>query len=566
MSNLIVSIPSLDMSRDVTLVSAGRTTRSQVFTAPVNVEALTMVIRSREEQGCTVTLFQYFGDADDTRARGSVPTQALVPAGTAATHGPRPTAPTDGLLSGAVEVHSGFTRRASASGFAHQRAMFDAMPSARDACQAVISAVQAEQRIDLLCSTAGLRMTEEGLLVIPSDATRRNGALVNPNPGANDRMTAAIEPSHVAGLFHKVCAAIDEPSPGGAVSGYRGPTLTRARASLFNGLATHLSELQTDSQGGGVDLDSQRTLLRTRKGLPTEPGASSMRTVYACASPSYAPVDADCIAREIIEAVSFAQEDALDLRGTAHYDGSRSVFDLITITDLKPETYNPGDAFKFSLRVTSDDSGKGGLRITSGLFRPACDNMMIFHAVEAVASKTLRHRGSSAKLVVRLRDALAAAMVTGRQLLRSWDNGVRASLTSPGLLQPFARTRQLREDTGATLQLVLDGMPRDQASRSTYSDRLVSGALRGLILDGSLPLPVRSVEDLLPALMGAYHDPRNGGAAVNAGPTRAGIVNAITLYAHAENAVYDRQTDLEEAAGRILTMPTLPWATAATGV
>ncbi len=230
------------------------------------------------------------------------------------------------------------------------------------------------------------------------------------------------------------------------------------------------------------------------------------RVAYAAVTPTYQAVDAD----KILDGVAAA--GVLDqTRVELTYNGARmraSALDMPdTVVDLAC-----GDVFRAGVRISTDDTGRGRIRVSAVLFRNRCLNLIIVDEAE-VETMSRVHRGSLpvAEVVAEVVAAVEAARAKVAPFLDSWRNA-RA--------YKIARPREALADLVADRGLVLTGMR--------------SAAQRG---------------QLVGAIQAAFD--------VEPGDSAADLANAITRAAHERTDLFslDLREELEKQAGALILLP-----------
>ena len=260
---------------------------------------------------------------------------------------------------------------------------------------------------------------------------------------------------------------------------------------LGNG-ARYLANCPTDLRATNVNrqagLQRNRTLrLRTRQD-------GEGRAVFATVTPSYASVDTD----KVLAAVT---PDLTDSHVELLYDGSGAratgLFMPDRIVDLAA-----GDVFKVGVRVTTDDTGRGRIRVEAVAFRNRCLNLIVIGegTVETVSAV---HKGDPARILDTVKMGVLAARGKVGDFLAAWGHA-----------------RQTTIDVAATIKAWVD-----DKKLGTISPR-----------DRD-----KAVEQLLTSWR------------VEPGDTLADAVNAVTRSAH-ESPLWTRdfRAELEQRAARLV--------------
>lgn len=295
--------------------------------------------------------------------------------------------------------------------------------------------------------------------------------------------------------------------------------------------------------------------------LRTRLDGGGRRAVFAAVSERYAACDVNLLADACGKA---ALQSGGEIRADVFYDRRKCSISLLAHSDVKPETCGVGETFQVGVRLQTDDTGKGGIRVAVLAFRNRCRNYYIIdEAVIRLAS--LRHIGDPTRLAAEVADRLGVAFAKISHFTRAWDAGANKRLWTADDLGIVTRaTSNLRAERGSEklLSELLDNAGR-KMSAATLRDELLSGAFRGLAERKILPIGARLMEDEMPLLIKAHDDSRNAGSALRVGaslPTYASVANAVSLYAHDMQSDRLDEIELETAAGRILSMAApLPW-------
>ena len=264
--------------------------------------------------------------------------------------------------------------------------------------------------------------------------------------------------------------------------------------------------------------EDQTAVLRTRLFTGPVNGHDGPvgREVFAAVSERYGQgAEVDTLARATLAA---AEADYLpgDARGEIAYDGRKVAIRAVWHTDIAPQLVAVGELFKAGVWITGADDRTSGLRVGSSILRCVCINFTTMEASQTTGYK--RHVGSMPEMVEWLGEALRGAVDTVRVFAEAWDRG---------------RSMEIHQ--------AARDVPEGLDSRTA-----TAGAVRGLVKARKLALPGKRGEHGIEAIMGAYdREPE---------PTRVGIVNAVTRYAHEATQPGPWVTgDLEAQAGRILT-------------
>lgn len=420
---------------------------------------------------------------------------------------------------------------------------FDRMPTAVRALADLRDEVQAEDRRDLVCGLADLRMTDK--IQLAREATEdREGFEVRVESAAIGRLQAELRAA--SGADGDLGIATHAASSR--------PTLRLLASTVWNGYADALAVKEK------AGADRSTVTLRTRMveqrgsretGLGSEidaavPLAPRARQVYAVVSEKYGECDANKIAAGCLRLV---ERVGGDLRARVAYRrGDSSV--RIDIFTQQREVAQVGDEFRATMRCKSNDAGKGGLKVWSTVERLACENGMVV-AIPGAAT-LIRHLGDPTRLQERLREALAASLSSLRQFSEQW----RRASTGGIWLGVEALERAQRDSLKEIVNDVLARSARADLlaglSLSTPGQALLDGTYRAMLRQHELA-PVKNLEEQVIALRAAHWDSRNeGGARAQAGGlTRAAMANGLTMWAKGQPV--DVAHEAEVLAGRVVS-------------
>lgn len=379
----------------------------------------------------------------------------------------------------------------------------NAKPTVAQYCEDFIGAIKAEARTDTApFATSSIRMDAEGMLAVPNQDARM-----------------VVEPRALQGLIARIGCG------GAAYLAEHCPP--KLRAINVNNQAKFLEELEASMHAEAFAravrdgkpvpaADPSMTVLRTRLNQGTRVG-------FAAVSDSYTAFDVDRIA----EALRLAAP--ADARGTVTYDGTRARFEVVFHSDVQAEDYVCGEFFKAAVIIRANDTGNGGISGSAALFQNLCLNLIVIDE----ASKpvfNLRHVGSVEALASKFRAGFDSAIAQIKPFLNRWGYAVHE-----------------------------DVRVRSQATTSDEIPLSIEEALPGFfnaLIEREL-VPVRTgnskeVRKQALADFGAMYARDESVATRDGIITRAGIVNAVTRYAHEVNQDPWLEDELQAAAGALL--------------
>lgn len=178
-------------------------------------------------------------------------------------------------------------------------------------------------------------------------------------------------------------------------------------------------------------------------------------------------------------------DDLADAHTETLYDGTgiqaTALFMPDQVVDLAA-----GDVFKVGVRIETDDTGRGRIRVTAVAFRNRCLNLLIIGegTVETVSQV---HRGSTDRMRAVLEDGVARARASIAPFLEAWGHARAVKALQP---------RETFEEWLRGGKLPLPG-PRTDEGRRTYLDELLASFRKE---------PGDSLADLVNALSRAAHE------------------------------------------------------------
>lgn len=374
------------------------------------------------------------------------------------------------------------------------RAEFDRLPSTVDGCAQIVQRVTSERRADEATTLGGIQWHDDGTITIqggPTDGPVRmaSGATMTGRFGGSGSRVALSDRA-LSGIVSRI-----------GCGGHR--YLAECEAPLR---AHNIREQIADRARG-----SEPLVLRTRN-------QNGQRVAFSAVSESYQPFDADKTAAAIALALP-------ETRAAIKYDGDRLTCDALSHSTVQPERYVTGEVFRVGVRVSTDDTGSGAIKIDAVAFQNACLNLIIIN-VGALPVARIRHVGDERKLARAVAEGLRDARSAVAPFLARWNAACSEDLRA-------------RAESIATKTLPVGA-----------SD-LMRGIFAGL-LDGGLSLPGRPREATINDLVSAWERDHSSATATIA-TSRAAVVNAITRAAH-EISFEDpfSSAELERTAAELL--------------
>lgn len=333
--------------------------------------------------------------------------------------------------------------------FKLERIKVEQMPVWNDAANRVFDMINVENRQDIDVLLRDVRMTPSGELVVKGE----------PHAIGED-------------AFHQLVSLM------GVGNGARY-------------LASCPIDLRATNVNRQAELQRNRTLrLRTRQD-------GEGRAVFATVTPSYASVDTDRV-------LATVTPDLADSHVELIYDGTGAratgLFMPDQVVDLAA-----GDIFKVGVRIETDDTGRGRIRVSAVAFRNRCLNLIVIGegTVETVSAV---HKGDPARILDTVKDGVIAARAKVGDFLEAWGH---------------ARKRTI--DVAATL-------------RNWVDDKKLGN------------IAVRDRDEAVEQLLQSWR--------VEPGDTLADAVNAVTRSAH-ESPWWTRdlRAELEQRAANLVLVP-----------
>lgn len=392
-----------------------------------------------------------------------------------------------------------------ATGLDHRRAEFEELGSAREEARSLARLVEAEERHTVMVEAASVRMARDGQLVL-------------------GRETNAERIRVTERGFPRLCQRLGMPNGAGTYLSGVWPNL---RALNVNHWGAHLDQEQDEARVQHEEAQLKKPFAK-RAGF--EPQLVSLRTrasgahreVFAAVGDGYPEFDVNLIADAIQVSVP------ADARADAVYDGYKMRFDALWFTDVPGDQGAAGEVFKAGVRVRTDDTGGGSVRVDAIVWRNLCLNFIIIGtAKQSIAS--IRHLGSVAELARKFQQAFKKALATVEAFRTQWGYASGEEVLPAAL--------------DVSRKLGVEGVPEEgPIPLSVALPWLFNGALdRELAV-----LPRRNRAQTIDDLVRMWNkEPARQ-------VTRANFVNAVTRYAHEVNTDPFFAHDIESAAGQML--------------
>lgn len=250
------------------------------------------------------------------------------------------------------------------------------------------------------------------------------------------------------------------------------------------------------SKKAGHEVTKPRELtLRTRARKGGE------REIFSVVGPKYAAFDVDRVAREAAAGIGG------DARGTITYDGYKMTLDAMFHSNIAPENAVAGEFFKGCVRVQAADDGSGSVKVSLGLWRNLCRNLIIVD-FDKVLVGSRRHVGATT---------------------------IASDVTN------------LMESASERIALMVgkwsEASTEDVLARYDLQD--VDQVFRGLVINGCVTAPNVKPEDMIKRLHESWER--------EPGYSKTAILNAITRSAHEHTwSSWADTEELESQAGELL--------------
>ena len=247
--------------------------------------------------------------------------------------------------------------------------------------------------------------------------------------------------------------------------------------------------------------------LRLRKG---NAGAE----MFAVVGKNYTALDVDKVA------TMFAEVCPSDARVEIMYDGVKSRIQALFHTDIKPEQGVVGEIFKAGSSVKTDDTGGGSLAGRAMAWRALCLNFTNMMTSSEIGRR--KHIGKEKMLRLAVKGFINDTLERITPFTNAWKN---------------ARYENIIESAYA-----LDVDDEPLSLNDTYNSMM--NIFAGVIMSDLVPINGRK-QDRIPLLMETWEKEPE--------PTRSGVVNTLTRFAHEleQNSPWD-EDDIQDAATDIL--------------
>lgn len=381
--------------------------------------------------------------------------------------------------------------------FRQSRKDFEDLPRVGEACADLALVVANEKREDHLVRATGLRMLQNGqLLVANKDVyplTKRGveGLAQFTTPGGAGYLKECPPDLRAYNFNQWLPKALREDKR----------ATNARRKELMEQHEARVKVLGEEAAGPFVGPEPvmipKDVTLRTRNN-PRSGG----REVFTVVGPRYGAFDIDKIAEQVAQGVPD------DARCDITYDGYRARINVLFHTNIKPEKAVAGEMFKAGLLITTADDGSGSIKISAQVWRNLCLNLIIIDFKKLLVGSR-RHMGQTGDIAQDVKLHMETAMGKIGYFADKWSE--------------------------ANLENVLERYGLDN----------MEALFTGLVKNRVVAVPGVRPDDMVEKLMTAFeYEPF---------ATKAGVLNAITRVAHTESWKSPWTTeDLEETAGELL--------------
>ena len=183
------------------------------------------------------------------------------------------------------------------------------------------------------------------------------------------------------------------------------------------------------------NVNAQLRLARERKLTLRTRGGSEGRSVYATVTPAYSAIDTDAVLGAVCERLG-------DARAEMSYDGSGTRATALWMPDQVVDLA-AGDIFKVGVRVETDDTGRGRIRVSGVVWRNRCLNLIIIGEGE-VETVSQVHRGEASRILERVQQGVEAARDKVGNFLAAWGHARTLRMDVPAVLRAWVEERKLR--------------------------------------------------------------------------------------------------------------------------
>lgn len=205
--------------------------------------------------------------------------------------------------------------------------------------------------------------------------------------------------------------------------------------------------------------------------LRTRAADADTRQVFAAVTPTYTPVDTDLVLGTVGSALADAHTEMV-------YDGTGIAATALWMPDQVVDLA-AGDIFKAGVRISTDDTGRGRVRITAVVFRNRCLNLLIIGegTIETVAAV---HKGDAAAILDRVRLGVGAAREKIAEFLVAWGHARTVMVDAEQLIRDWVEHKKLApipaKERDATVEAILAAWHKEPGNTLADTVNAVSRA------------------------------------------------------------------------------------------
>ena len=295
-----------------------------------------------------------------------------------------------GYVPGTAALDEAYDRLATS------RRLWEERPPIEESLQLVIDAVLSEERQDITVNTGELRMLEDGRLCIPGFQAS----------GLDDTFGLGMEIRGFEQLLPK--------THGLAMIGKTLRKKAEGYAPVFPEAMNFLLSMPSDERAWVMNRCFQRSDSRLK--LRTRLGRDGARQLFAVVSPTYAVFDADKVA-ELLRTTLGGK----GLRGEVAYEAGTTnlTVDASYHASADIQDFAAGDVFQVGYRSTSNDTGRGSIRIGGSADWNACLNFIILSHDDAELVARV-HKGKVAEVAAEVRAGVEKIEPVFEHFARQW--------------------------------------------------------------------------------------------------------------------------------------------------
>jgi len=200
------------------------------------------------------------------------------------------------------------------------------------------------------------------------------------------------------------------------------------------GMGTKYLTTACDAKLRAVNVNEQLDGRRREAVLRVREDGEGQRSVYAIVTPTYSVVDTDHVLQEVADELKDAHTELV-------YDGNgikaTALFMPDEVVDLAA-----GDIFKVGVRIETDDTGRGRVRVTAVVFRNRCLNLILIGegAVETVSAV---HKGDREKILTTVKEGVTKAREAVGPFLEAWGHARTVVVDIPATFRAWVEEKKI---------------------------------------------------------------------------------------------------------------------------